>query len=465
MCNKGEVMRSLSVLVLVLALVLGTGAAAMASGFILIEQSVKGLGNAFAGGCAAAEDATTVYFNPAGLTRFEGHQLTAGAHIVMPSAKFKNEGSTHALQFMTDVPLLGGDGGDGGVTGVVPNLYYSYTMDNDLAFGLGINAPFGLSTKYPKDWVGRYHAVESELMSLNINPSIAFKLPYEWGVDLSLGFGVSAQYIDAKLTNAIDFGLLDASGAFPPIPANGLGLTPQMSDGSVELKGNGWAYGFNVGVLLEISEGSRIGLAYRSGFKHEVDGTARFDTPPELAPVEEATGYFTDCDVTAAVDLPDFASLSAYQQVTDKWAVMGDITWTHWATFEELRFKFSNGQPDGFTTENWKDTWRFAGGAKFMPTEQWTARAGIAYDPTPIPDEMHRTPRIPGEDRFWLSVGGGFKLSERFEIDAAYAHLFVADPKIDKSEMTLGEDLTRGGLKGTYSASVDIISAQLSFYF
>jgi long-chain fatty acid transport protein len=438
----------------------------MASGFILIEQSVKGLGNAFAGGCAVAEDATTVYFNPAGLTRFEGHQASLAAHVVMPSAKFKNEGSTHILQaFPPNSPLLGGDGGDGGVTGYVPNFYYSYTMESGLAFGIGVNAPFGLATEYPSDWVGRYHAIKSELMSVNINPSIAYKLPYEWDVDLSIGFGVSAMYVDATLSNAIDFGTLDALGAFPPLSPGELGLTPQLSDGYVELEGNGWAYGFNIGVLLEITEGSRIGLAYRSGFKHEVEGTAAFDTPPELAPVQGATGYFTDCDVTANVDLPDYASFSAYQEINDQWAVMGDVTWTHWATFEELRFKFSNGQPDGYTTEDWQDTWRFSGGATFRPTEQWTARAGIAYDPTAIPDELHRTPRIPGEDRFWLSIGGGYKLSERFEIDAAYAHLFVADPKIDKSEFTLEEDQLRGGLKGTYDASVDIISAQLTFYF
>jgi len=461
MHKKGGDMRSLSVLVLILALVLGTSATAMAAGFIIIEQSVKGLGNAFAGGAAAAEDATTVYFNPAGLTRLEGHQVILGAHIIMPSAKFTNEGSTHILQSATTTPLLGDNGGDGGVTGVVPNFYYSYTMENGLAIGLGINAPFGLGTEYPKDWVGRYHAIKSELISVNINPSIAYKLPYEWPVDLSVGFGVSAQYLDATLTNAIDFGTLNALGAF----GGDLGLIPQMDDGYVDLEGDSWAYGFNVGVLLEITEGSRIGIAYRSGFKHEVEGTAKFETPPELEPVKQATGAFTDCVATASVDLPDFFSLSAYQEINEKWAVMGDITWTHWATFEELRFSFANGQPDGFTTENWKDSWRFSGGATFRPTEQWTARAGIAFDQTPIPDPQHRTPRIPTDDRFWLSFGGGYKLSERFEIDAAYTHLFVADPVIDKSEFTLEEDQLRGGLKGTYAASVDIFSVHLSFLF
>jgi long-chain fatty acid transport protein len=455
-------------ILLVMVVILAIAAPAYPSGFAIIEQSVKGLGNAYAGGSAVCEDASAIFFNPAGLARLQGHEAIAAVHIVLPSAKFENQGSTHILQaFPPNTPLTGGNGDDGGVTGYIPNLYYSYSGLNGWSFGLGINAPFALSTKYEDaTWVGRYHALESKLHSVNINPSVAYSIPYEMVHQMSIGLGVSAQWMEATLSNAIDFGTLDVSGAFEPgVPAGALGLTPQQDDGFTELKGDSWGYGFNIGVLVEFTERSRAGLHYRSQIKHDVKGDAKFETPDELAPVKEATGFFTDCEVTSEVKFPDTFSASVYHDISEEWAIMADVTWTHWSLFEELRFTFANGQPDGYTTEKWEDTWRLAVGWTFRPTSEWSARAGFAYDPTPIPDALHRTPRIPGNDRYWLSLGGGYQVSERFRADIGYAHLFISDPEIDKSEFTLEEDRIRGGLKGVYSAAVDIISLEVSFLF
>ncbi|UCG51825.1 MAG: outer membrane protein transport protein [Candidatus Latescibacterota bacterium] len=455
---------------LILLVLVGMSAPAFSAGFAIIEQSVPGLGNAFAGQAAIAQDATTVYFNPAGLTWLEGHQVTAAVHTVIPQADFTNEGSTHILQPATTQPLAGADDG-GGKAGFIPNLYYSLTLENGMAFGLGINAPFALTTEYERDWVGRYHAVESELHSLNINPCVAYRVHEK----LSIGAGFSAQWMNAQLSNAIDFGTLDASGAFDPFPP--FGLTPQADDGFAELDGDSWGFGFNVGVIFEPMEDSRIGVAYRSRISHDVEGNVEFTTPPELAPVWAATGFFTDTDATTTVDFPDDISVSAYHRFNPQWAVMADVKWTHWALFEELRFKFKpppgfdedQHQPDGVTTESWEDSWRFSAGGTFEPNEQLILRTGLAYDQTPIPDPRHRTPRIPGEDRYWITLGAGYKISEMFSADIGYAYLFVSDPVIDKSDFAatdaLREDRIRGGLKGTYSASVNIISAQVSFYF
>ena len=144
------------------------------AGFALIEQGVSGLGNAFAGNSASAEDASTIYFNPAGLTRLSGTQYNVGAHVIAPSAKFRDRGSSinPALGGST---LFGGTGGDGGERGVAPNFYYARDLTGDIRFGLGVNAPFGLATKYNDGWRGRYHAIKSELITVNINPAIAFK--------------------------------------------------------------------------------------------------------------------------------------------------------------------------------------------------------------------------------------------------------------------------------------------------
>lgn len=450
-------------LVAVVWFVVVAGAAAPASpaGFALIEQSVRGLGNAFAGGAAACADASTVFFNPAGMTRLDGQDIVAGVNFVIPSAQFSNDGSTHALQPITSQALTGGNSGDAGSLEFVPNFYYSLCMENGLAFGVGVNAPFALSTEYDADWVGRYHAIESRLKTININPSLAYRLNDR----VSIGVGFSAQYMDVTLSNAIDFGTLDAVGAFAPLPAGALGLTPQGDDGTAVLEGDHWGFGFNAGVLVEVTGDTRVGVAYRSRVRHDVEGTADFSAPAELAPVQAATGLFTDTGASSAVKFPDYGSLSLYHRVSDRWALMGDVSFTHWSLFEELRFRFDSGQPDGVTTEKWEDSWRYALGVTFDPDDAWSFRAGVAFDESPIPGPERRTPRIPTNDRYWTSLGAGHRISERISADVGFAHLFVPDPEIDKAALVFREDRVRGGLRGAYDASVDIIAVQVRAHF
>jgi long-chain fatty acid transport protein len=455
-------MRRMLGVVAVMVAVFGMVGSAHSAGFALIEQSVSGLGNAFAGGSAAAEDASVVYFNPAGMTHLQGFQTVVGLHLIDPQAKFTNEGSTHVLQsFNPAAPALsGGNGGQGGEAGISPNLYYTETFDSGWSFGLGVNAPFGLSTDYDQGWVGRYQALHSELKTVNINPSVAVRI----NDVLSIGAGFNAMYLDAELTNAIDFGTLDAL----PVAAGGFGgafgLTPQGADGYVKLKGNSWGFGYNAGLLLDLSADTRIGVAYRSKVIQDVEGTADFSNVP--AGISAVTGgYFTATSVKAKVTLPSTFSVSLHQRINDQWAAMADVTRTGWSSFNELRFKFANGQPDGVTTENWKDSYRYALGATYRPTHALVVRVGAAYDKTPIPDPEHRTPRIPDGDRLWTTVGAGYRVTEHVGVDAAYAHLFVKDPKIDKSSFSLPEDALRGGLRGSYDAAVDIASVQLNVAF
>jgi len=441
----------------VMASILAITSPAFSAGFAIIEQSVSGLGNAFSGGAASAEDATTIFFNPAGLTRLKGQQAVGGIHLIIPQAEFSNKGSTHALQPLTGQPLSGGNGGDGGVTKVVPNLYYAANLDNGLALGLGINAPFALATDYDDGWVGRYHALRSEVKTVNINPSVACKV----NDHLSLGAGVSAQYLQAELSNAIDFGTIAFSSS-----GGALG-TPQGQDGKAVLEADSWGFGYNLGALYEFNENSRVGLAYRSMIRHDLEGDADFRIPSSVTSlpfVGAGIGAaFADTDIKGDIDLPDSASLSAYHRFNSKWAVMADVTWTNWSRFKELRVKFDSGLADSVTTENWDDTWRYSAGVNYNPSESWVLRAGVAYDEEAIPDAEHRTPRIPGADRTWVAVGTGYKINDRFSFDLGYAHLFVADAKIDKDPV--GEDALRGGLKGEYDASVDIVSAQLVYNF
>jgi long-chain fatty acid transport protein len=429
-------------LLLVGCIVFISAGSAYGAGFALIEQSVSGLGNAYAGGAASAEDASTIFFNPAGLTRLGGRQLILGAHLIMPYANFSNKGSTH----VTGAPLSGDDDGNAADTRVIPNLYYSRKVSDRFSVGIGINAPFGLSTEYDRDWVGRYHAIKSDLKSVNINPSIAYKVTDQ----LSIGAGFSAQYIDVELSSAVDFGSIGFLFGIP-------GLIPQQNDGFVDLKGNSWGFGFNLGLLYEFSNNTRAGVAYRSAIDQDLDGDADFkDVPPALR------SSFHDDDVEADITFPDSLSVSFFHQINPQWMVMADFTWTDWKHFDDLVVKFDSQSPS-ITTENWQDSYRYSLGATYLPDKNWTVRVGTAYDTSAVPDAEHRTPRIPDSDRIWAALGIGYKLSDKFSLDLGYAHIFVNDPDIDKKPT--GEDRLRGGLKGSYDAHIDIVSVQLALKF
>jgi long-chain fatty acid transport protein len=414
---------------------------ASAAGFQLFEQSGSGLGNAFAGGAAVAEDASTIFFNPAGLTRIPGRQLVIAGHALNIEAEFENEGST--LGF-APIPLAGGNGGDAGAIEFVPNVYYAMDLASNLKFGVGVNAPFGLRTHYDAGWVGRYHALSSTLRTVNVNPSLAYKV----NDFLSIGAGVDALYAVARLSNAVDFGLLALGPA-----------ASQRFDGRAEVEGDDWGYGYNFGVLFTLTPDTRIGVAYRSKISVELDGDADFSVPALLAPGFAALGVFRDTSASARADLPDFASASVFHQLTSAWGIMADVTWTNWSRFDELRVEFGNPvQPDAVTVENWDDSYRFAIGAVYQHNAAWKFRTGIAYDETPVPDRF-RTPRIPDEDRLWLSFGAQYRIRPNASLDFAYTHIFVDDPELDL------RDLRAGNLRGSYDSSVDLLSVQLSHGF
>ena len=425
---------------------------AVAGGFLLFEQGVKGLGNAFAGGAAVAEDPSTIFFNPAGLTRLPGSQFALAGYYIAPQAEFDDKGSTVSpvLPVVGGTPLTGGDGGDAGVSALIGNFYYAQEITPKFHAGLGITVPFGLETDYDKTWVGRYHGVKSELITIDINPSLGYRVN-QW---LSLGGGISAQYAKAELTNAVDFGTIGFIG--------GAGTLPQSLDGFAKLEADDWGWRWNVGVLLEPMENLRFGLAYRSNIDYTLKGDADFKIPAGAEPIAIGAGL-VDTDAKADITLPGHASLSAYWRLHDKFAIMGDIFWTNWSELDELFIELDTGT-NVVTTLDWDDTFRYAFGAAYYPNKDWTLRAGIAYDETPIPNNKLRTPRIPGADRIWTTLGLSYVVSKKFSFDLAYAHLFVDDPKIRKSG-TETEDIPRGALNGDYDASVNIISAQVNLLF
>lgn len=440
-----------SVIPLIGAVMLVSTGEARAGGFALNEMSAAGVGNAHAGGAAAAEDLGTIYYNPAGLMRMSGRQFMAVGSGIRPSAKFSNQGSISAV----GTPLTGGDGGDAGSWGLVPALYYATDIAPNLRVGIGVQAPFGLKTDYDAGWVGRYQALKSELTSININPTIAYRIDDK----VSLGFGVSAQYVDVELTRAIDFGSI-CFGRLGPAPCASIGFLPQTRDGDVKVKGNDWGYGFNLGALFTPNANSRFGIAYRSKITHKITGgDASFVKPAGLPALLAASPSFTDTGVSADLDLPESLSVSGYVDLDPKWAVMADVNWMRWSRFKELRIRFDNGAPDSVTPEEWRDTVRIALAVNYRYNDMWKLRGGIAWDQSPVKEEF-RTPRIPDADRTWLAIGAQYKPSPQSTWDFGYAHLFIKDSSIDKLEPPPG-----GRLIGNYKNDVNILSVQYSHAF
>ncbi|MBT8340672.1 MAG: hypothetical protein HKP58_07605 [Desulfatitalea sp.] len=430
-----------------------------AGGFALTEKGVKGQGTSYSGGAAAAQDASTIYWNPAGMTRLETNEAAAALLMIKPSFTFKGESATNLLG--APIQPAGADGGDAGFYNYVPNLFLSYHINEKWVAGLGVVVPFGLGTEYDANWVGRYHTVKSNILSFDINPSVAWRINDQW----SVGAGVSFQYLSAELTNAIDFGL--ASALSPALGAAFPGLTPSTpgSDGFAKLEGESWAYGFNLGVLVELSGDSRIGLSYRSQVQHDVDGNTEFTDPAGATGISLAA-FGGNQDSEAKIDLPATASLSAYHQINVQWAVMADITWTGWNSMEELKVTSNGGAPDSITTLNWEDTWRMAAGVNWFYSEAWTFRSGLAYDPTPVPNAEERTPRVPDEDRFWLSMGGTRRLTPSLSLDFAATYLWTLDnPELNKVATATNENNLRGNLKGSYDADSIILGVQLNYLF
>lgn len=426
----------------------GVSSSAYGAGFALIEQSASGMGTAFAGSGSSAEDASTVYFNPAGMTRLgSGDHYVFAGHLILPTADFNNGNSTNQL----NMSLTGADD-EGGESAIVPNIYTVGDINADWKFGLGVNVPFGLSTLYDRNWVGRYHAIESTMTSLNINPSLAFKA----NEDLSVGFGLNAQYVDVTLSSAVDFGTL-CYGALPTASCDALGLSPQASDGFAEITGDSWSYGWNAGLLYDLSEATRVGLAYRSSVKHDVKGNVDF-TVPEAASFMTSSGLFTDTAAEATVELPESLRASIFHAYSDRVNLMGDLSWARWSRFDELRIKYPDSpQPDSVTTENWKDTWRIALGGNYRYSNELMLRTGLAFEKGPVPDAQHRTPRIPDGNRTWLSLGLAYEFSEKCGFDFGYTHLFV--PKLRIHNTT--EGALENTLNGEYNAEIDIFSLQV----
>ena len=442
--NKNMTLRLIPAL-----LAVALSGAASASGFQLLgEQSASSLGNAGAGSAAVAENAGTIFYNPAGMTELGRGSVSAGLVAVKTSFEFNNDGSI--------TPGLTGDGGNGGNWGVVPNAYGSWQLAKDWYIGLGIGAPFGLKTKYDEPWIGSAHSNEFDIKTININPSIAWRAA-DW---VSLGAGVNWQRIDATYKRAAGVAAsprVTNCAAVPPTSPLFPAAVPCQSGVKLEMDDDAW--GWNVGALFKPAAQTKIGVSYRSKIKYTANGDVSVSGP---SPVVNAGG---SSNVKADIDVPDTFILSLSQGIGDKWEVLADVSWTGWSSIPYLDIVRTSGRLSGQTAQTlntkFDDAWRFALGANYKLDEAWKLRFGIAYDQTPVPSAQYRLVSLPDNDRTWFSAGFQWKPAKDMALDVGAAYLYLKDADINNDLRAEGKGL----VKGSYEDSAWLIGTQFSMFF
>ncbi|WP_271411571.1 OmpP1/FadL family transporter [Pseudomonas sp. Q1-7] len=409
------------------ALALAIGAASsysLAAGFAINEQSVSGMGTAFAGRSSSADDATTVFGNPAGMSRLKREQVSVGAAAIFAKTDIDDARGTFG----------GSNDGDMVPTVAVPMGYYVKPIDDKWTFGLGMYVPFGLITDYESGYAGRYYGDRSEVRVITLQPTLSYRINDQ----LSVGFGPTLNRIDGELTSAV----LN--------PA-----TPGRNDGKVKVKGDDTALGFNAGVLFELDARTRFGLTYHSKVDYKLEG----DTTLSGSGFGPLAGTY---DASLDLETPESVDFSVTHDLNDRWTLYAGSTWTRWSRLEEIRVENKGRLPatlsDIVEEQDWRDTWSYAVGAAYKLNPQWTLRAGLAYDQSPARNEF-RSPRIPTDDRKIFSLGAAWSPNDDLTIDVAYSYLKEKDADINQVSAS------KGAYRATFQNSAHGLGAQMTYRF
>jgi long-chain fatty acid transport protein len=406
----------------------GFAGVANAAGLAVTAQTGSGMGNAFAGAAAAAEDAGTIYANPAGMTYLpKGHSISLSGTLLNRSVDFKNQGSTAALGFLGHTS----NGGDAGGLSLIPAGYWAYSVAPDVWFGVGVSPTFGNKTEYNKEFIGRAAGYFSEVKQININPSLAIKV----NDFLSLGLGFDLAHASLHGRTGLTF----------------------SATALQEVETESWGVGANIGAMFQLSPSTRVGLAYRSGMDFDMDGKQTMH--PNVGGVLVTQKVTIDGYKT-----PGNLSLAVSQKLSDKWEMLGDLTWTDWSVWNQLQAKQKSnaaniGNP---TVYNFKDTFRLGLGANYGYSDALKLRFGVAFDQGAVNHNADRTMTLPDNDRTWLSFGGKYAFSKTSSLDVGYSHIWVKDGNTAKVANQSGFINT---IRGKFEQSADYLSVQYNHTF
>ena len=364
---------------------------ALAGGLYINEFGTPSMGTAGAGANAVASDASTSFHNPAGMTRIKGEEVMGTGGLLYATVKFDAD---------SDTPVSGGNGGNAGGTAPIAGGFYVHSLSDKWKLGANLITITGAVLDYDDDWTGRYLNTDVTLLTVTFFPSLAYRVN-DW---LSLGGGPQIMYADLELK------------AKAPSP---------KGDGKVKIDGDDVAYGFGLGALVELSEQTRIGVVYQSEIEPEFDGDVKISGPD----IEAGT----DTKITLA----QFIKVSGYHELNDRWAMLGTVGWEDWSAFKNVNISTDRGKKK--IPRDWKDTWKFAAGVHFRPTDNWLLQAGFSYDTSPV-DSDDRTPDMPIDRQIRYATGVQYKWSDRLSTGAQFVYADYGKAKIDN-------DLLKGDYK------------------
>ncbi|MGE8372832.1 MAG: OmpP1/FadL family transporter [Pseudomonas putida] len=400
----------------------------LASGFALNEQSISSMGTGFAGRSSSADDASTVFGNPAGMSRLKREQATVGAAAVIAKSDISGPGSNLGGETDGDmVPFVG-----------VPMGYYVKPIDDHWSVGFGVYVPFGLVTDYGSDDAARYWGKKSHVQVVTFQPTVS----YAFNDKVSIGFGPTINRIEGEL----------GSSLINP-------FTPGSNDGEVKIKGDDTALGYNIGILVQATDRTRVGLTYHSMVDYKLEGKTRVSTP--------LIGPFNGnkFDATLKIKTPESVDLSVTHELDDQWTLYAGSTWTRWSRLEDITVQNDVPAPlagSAFQTiteeQNWHDTWAHAIGASYKVNKEWVLRTGFTVDQSPT-NNHDRSPRIPTGDRKVFSLGAGWSPNDDMTIDVAYSYLWEEDTKVNQVSAT------KGSYQAKYENSAHGIGASLTYRF
>ena len=386
---------------------------AWSAGFQLNEFSSSGLGRAYSGEGAIADDAGNASRNPALIMMFDRPEFSIGAVFIDPDVNITGKSPTTGKS--TDADNIA-------PTAWVPNMHFVMPINEQFGWGASITSNYGLATEFNNSYAAGMYGGKTDLQTANLNLSGAYRLSSNW----SFGLGFDAVYAKAKIERYAG----DASLSFPGAAGNLVGITGPDSQ-IAHLKGDEWGYGWNAGILYELDKNNRWGLTYRSEVKIDFDGDYKSSITSrgnQLLAARGITGlpYGTDGRTvpgSLTLNLPEMWEISGYNKVDPQWAIHYSIAYTSWSQFQELKATGSNGQELFYKDESFKDAYRIALGTTYYYDKNWTFRTGIAFDDSPVPAN-HRSISIPDQARFWLSAGTTYAFNEDASIDvgASYMH-------------------------------------------
>jgi long-chain fatty acid transport protein len=384
--------------------------AALAGGIELYEVSTPDVGLASAGYAAGAQDASTLFKNPAGMSLLDGAQVQSSLQVLYGSVKFSGNANSQP----------GGNGNN--AIGALPgaSLFLTYPVTDKLTVGFGTFSYFGLSENYGNNWAGRYYLEKGTLLGLTLMPAASFKVN-DW---LSIGGGLNAMY-----------GYLSGQTA-----VNNL-IGP---DGQMKIKDEAWGFGGNAGIMIQPREGTRIGVNYLS----QVD--LNFSAQPSFSGLGPALGHLLQNppSLDMGMTVPQSVMVGVYQELNSQWALMADVGWQNWSQFSEVTIGVNTANPSNskdLTSDlHFNDTWHGAIGAQYKASEQWQFTGGVAYDTSAVSD-ANRSVALPVGQSYRFGLGTLWKFSQTMDLGAAYELAFSGDLPVTQSTAY------RGTVSGSYN--------------